>query len=76
MTDNTSTKRQQKRREVLNKAAIGLGYTSWSAYETAVVRNYLSQETHQENTRQSSVIRGRITKTSIKNKVRVLKINP
>jgi len=35
--DNTFTKRQSKRREQLNRLAVLAGYSSWSAYETAVL---------------------------------------
>jgi hypothetical protein len=34
----TTTQRQAKRRSLLNKAAQGMGYPSWSAYETAVIK--------------------------------------
>jgi len=34
----TTTQRQAKRRAALNKAAQGMGYPSWSAYETAVIK--------------------------------------
>lgn len=35
--DSTVTKRQSKRREQLNRLAVLAGYSSWSAYETAVL---------------------------------------
>lgn len=40
--DNTVKQRQSKRREQLNRLAVLAGYRSWSAYETAVLRD----ETH------------------------------
>jgi hypothetical protein len=35
--DTTSTRRQSKRRAMLNKIAISWGYASWSAYETSLL---------------------------------------
>jgi hypothetical protein len=39
MTDKTGTKRMQKRQAALKKAALAAGWDSWSAFETAVIRN-------------------------------------
>jgi len=36
--DTTATRRQSKRRALLNQIAICWGYPSWSAYETAMIR--------------------------------------
>jgi hypothetical protein len=35
--DNTRKERQHKRREKLNEKARDAGFSSWSAYETAVI---------------------------------------
>jgi hypothetical protein len=40
--DGTVKKRQQRRRETLNRIAREAGYKSWSAYETAVINQQVT----------------------------------